>query len=75
MEERLMRNAALYQLIKLVDENNGSLNIGTEKVKRVFCDEDDIVRIEYVNGEVQLLADSDFKTMNESILKWQNDNP
>lgn len=75
MEERLMRNAALYQLIKLVDENNGSLNIGSAKVKRVFNDEDDVVRIEYVNGEVHLLADSDFSTMNDSILKWQNDNP
>lgn len=75
MEERLMRNAALYQLIKLVDENNGSLNIGSATVKRVFNDKDDVVRIEYVNGEVQLLADSDFNTMNESILKWQNDNP
>ena len=75
MDERLKRNAALYQLIKLVDENNGSLNIGTEKVKRVFNDKDDVVRIEYVNGEVQLLADSDFNTMNDAILKWQNDNP
>ena len=75
MEDRLTRNAALYQLIKLVDENNGSLNIGTENVKRVFNDKDDIVRIEYVNGEVQLLADSDFNTMNDAILKWQNDNP
>ena len=58
-----------------MDENNGSLNVGSAKTKRVFCDEDDVVRIEYVNGEVQLLADSDFNTMNEAILKWLDDNP
>ena len=69
MEQWLKKRAALYQLIKLVDENNGSINIGTDTVKRVFNDEDDIVRIEYVNGEVALLADADFNTMNDIILK------
>ena len=69
MEERMKRRAALYMLIKLVDENDGSITINTDKVKRVFNDEDDIVRIEYVNGEVALLADADFNTMNDIILK------
>lgn len=49
MEQWLKKRAALYQLIKLVDENDGSITINTDKVKRVFNDEDDIVRIEYVN--------------------------
>lgn len=75
MEEWLKKRATLYQLIKLVDDNNGSINIGTEKVKRVFNDEDDVVRIEYVNGEVSLLADTDFDTMNSAINKWKKDNP
>lgn len=72
MEERMKRRAALYMLIKLVDENNGSITINTDKVKRVFNDEDDIVRIEYVTGEVALLADADFDTMNDAILKWKS---
>lgn len=72
MEERMKRNAALYMLIKLVDENNGNINIGTKKVKRVFNDTDDVVRIEYANGEVALLADADFQTMDEAIHKWQS---
>ena len=72
MEKWLAKRAALYQLIKLVDENNGSINVNTGKVKRVFNDADDIVRIEYVSGEVALLADADFDTMNEAILKWQS---
>ena len=75
MDNWLKKRAALYQLIKLVDANNGSINIGTEKVKRVFNDEDDVVRIEYVSGEVGLLADADFSTMNDAILKFQNYNP
>lgn len=69
MEERIKKRAALYMLITLVDNNNGSINIGTDTVKRVFNDEDDIVRIEYINGEVALLADADFDTMNDIILK------
>lgn len=71
MEQWLKKRAALYQLIKLVDENDGSITINTDKVKRVFNDEDDIVRIEYVSGEIELLADADFDTMNEAILKIQ----
>ena len=70
MDKWLKKRAALYQLIKLVDENNGSFTINTDKVKRVFNDEDDIVRIEYVTGEVALLADADFETMNDAINKW-----
>lgn len=74
MEERKKRYAALYMLIKLVDDNNGNINIGTDKVKRVFNDENDVVKIEYTTGEVALLADADFDTMNDAILKWQSDN-
>ena len=41
----------------------------------LFNDEDDVIRIEYVGGDVGLLADADFNTMNDAILKFQNDNP
>jgi hypothetical protein len=75
MENWLKKRAALYMLIKLVDENDGSITINTDKVKRVFNDEDEVVRIEYVTGEVALLADADFDTMNDAILKWQKINP
>ena len=74
MDERMKRRAALYMLIKLVDENNGSINVNTGKVKRVYNDADDIVRIEYVTGEIGLLADADFDTMNDAIHKWQSEN-
>ena len=74
MDKWLKKRAALYMLIKLVDENDGSITINTDKVKRVFNDEDEVVRIEYATGEVALLADADFDTMNEAIIKWQSDN-
>ncbi len=72
MDNWLKKRAALYMLIKLVDANNGSISINTNRVRRVFNDEDDVVRIEYVTGEVALLADADFSTMNDAILKFQN---
>lgn len=75
MEERMKRNAALAMLITFVDNNNGSININTDKVKRVYNDADDIVRIEYVTGEVGLLADADYDTMNNAVMKWKGDNP
>ncbi len=71
MDKWLKKRAALYMLIKLVDENDGSIIINTDKVRRVFNDEDDVVRIEYVSGEIELLADADFDTINEAILKIQ----
>ena len=74
MDRWLQKRAALYMLIKLVDENDGSITINTDKVKRVFNDEDEVVRIEYVTGEVELLADADFYSMNDAINKWKKDN-
>ncbi len=71
----MKRNAALCMLITLVDNNNGCINIGNDKVKRVFNDADDVVRIEYIGGEVALLADADYETMNNAVLKWKEDNP
>ena len=75
MEERVKRHAALYLLIELVDANNGSIDINTDKVKKVFNDAEETVRIEYSSGEVALLADADYETMNDAILKWNKDNP
>ena len=74
MDKWLKKRAALYMLIKLVDENNGCIDINSDKVKRVFNDEDDIVRIEYADSQIALLADTDFETMNDAVLKWQTDN-
>ena len=71
MEQWLKKRAALYTLIKLVDENNGSIDVYTDKIKRVFNDEAEIVKVEHSNGTIGLLADLDFNTMNEVIMKCQ----
>ena len=74
MEEWMKKRAALYMLIKFVDENKGRIDINSDKVKRVFNDENEVVKIEYADGKVGLLADADFDTMNDAVLKWKSAN-
>ena len=74
LDNRVKKQAAFYMLTKFVDENNGSITVNTDKVKRVFNDENEYVHIEYMSGEVGLLSDADFETMNDAVLKWQKDN-
>lgn len=38
MDNRLKRQAALYMLISLVDENNGSIDINSNAIRRSFND-------------------------------------
>ena len=75
MDQRMKRNAALCMLITLVDNNNGSIDINNSTVRRIYNDADEVVRIEYTTGKVALLADADYETMNNAILKWKDDNP
>ena len=75
LDERMKRHVALAMLIALVDNNNGSVDINSDTVKRVFNDENEYVKIEYANGVIALAADADFDTMNDAVLKWKEDNP
>ena len=75
MDERLKRHIALCMLISVVDYNNGSVEINSDTVRRVFNDENQVVKIEYANGIIALAADADYDTMNDAILKWRDDNP
>ena len=75
MDERLKRHIALCMLITDVDYNNGSVEINSDTVRRVFNDENQVVKIEYANGIIALAADADYDTMNDAILKWRDDNP
>ena len=74
MDERLKRHIALCMLISVVDYNNGSVEINSDTVRRVFNDENQVVKIEYSNGIIALAADADFDTMTNAILKWRGDN-
>ena len=63
MDERMKKRAAVYQLIRLVDERGGEIKVDGDKVRRVFNDADDIVRMELATGETVLVADQDFATL------------
>ena len=71
----MKKHVALAMLIALVDNNNGSVDINSGTVKRVFNDENEYVKIEYANGVIALAADADFDTMNDAVLKWKSENP
>lgn len=69
MDERMKKRAAVYQLIRLVDERGGEIRIDGDKVRRVFNDQDDIVRMELATGETVLVADQDFATLDGVVRK------
>ena len=72
MENYKKKRGALYMLISLCDANNGCLDIENGEVIRVFNDAEDIVKIEYQNGKIGLLADAEFETMDRAIRDYQN---
>ena len=74
-KEYLDQRASLCMLIKLIDENNGSIDINTDKVKRAFNDTNDIVKLEYADGTIGLAVDADYKTLDDANRKWIEDNP
>jgi hypothetical protein len=67
MDERMKKRAAVYQLIRLVDECGGEIRVDGDRVRRVFNDQDDIVRMELATGETVLVADQDFATLDGVI--------
>ncbi len=75
MDQRMKRHAALCMLIALVDENNGEIEINSTDIKRVFNDENEIVKVELANGDIVLAADQSYNSLNNAVLKWQKDNP
>ena len=74
MEDRMKRQAALYMLIKLVDDNNGSIIINSDDLSRAFNDENQVVNVEKTDGSIALAADMDGSVLNTAVRKWLNDN-
>ena len=71
MDRRIRKQAAIYTLIKYVDENNGSIVINNNMIKRIFNDEDDIVKVEYCSGDIVLLSDVGIEILEGAIFKWK----
>ena len=63
MDERRLRMAAFYTLVSIVDKNDGCIKVRSEKIKRVFNNEFNIVIVEYSNGKEDLAYNLDFKTL------------
>ena len=74
MEDRMKRQAALYMLIKLVDDNNGSIIINSVDLRRAFNDENQVVNVEKTDGTIALAADMDGSVLDTAVRKWLNDN-
>ena len=75
MDKRLKRQAALYMLITLVDENEGYIEINSDVIRSSFNDEDQVVKAKLKDGTVALAADLDGDVLHEAVSKWMGDNP
>jgi hypothetical protein len=75
MDKRLKRQAALYMLITLVDENEGYIEINSDVIRSTFNDEDQVVKAKLKDGSVALAADLDGDVLHEAVSKWMGDNP
>ena len=75
MDKRLRKQAALYTIISIVDANNGSVILKSDKIRRIFNDDNDIVMVEYASGEVGLAADVDIDTLESVIYEWRDNHP
>lgn len=75
MDKRLKRQAALYMLITLVDENEGYIEINSDAIRSSFNDEDQVVKAKLKDGSVALAADLDGDVLHEAVSKWMEENP
>ena len=75
MDKRQKRQAALYMLITLIDENEGFIDINSDMVKCSFCDENQVVKAKLADGTIALAANLDGDVIHEAVCKWMDDNP
>lgn len=75
MDKRQKRQAALYMLIKLIDENEGFIDINSDVVECSFSDENQVVKAKLADGTIALAADLDGDVIHEAVCKWMGDNP
>ena len=72
MDDRIRRQAVLYTAIALVDHNAGSVVINGN-IKRIFNDEDDLVKVEYADGRIGLACDANTEELDQAIRKWREE--
>ena len=62
-------------ILRLLGENDGIIEVKSDKVKNVFYDTDDQIKIEYTDGTIGLLDDVDVEMVQGITKKWAADNP
>ena len=67
MDKRLKRQAALYVLIRLVDESEGFIDINSDAVINSFSDEDEVVKAKLADGTIALAADLDTDVLDKAV--------
>ena len=62
-------------VLRLLGENDGIIEVKSDKAKNVFYDTDDQIKIEYTDGTIGLLNDVDVEMIQGITKKWAADNP
>ncbi len=62
-------------VLRLLGENDGIIEVKSDKVKNVFYDTDNQIKIEYTDGTIGLLNDVDVEMIQGITKKWAADNP
>ena len=75
MDKRLRKQAAFYMLTSIVDANKGNVELNTNTIKRAFNNEDEIVMVEYSNGNKGLACDVDIEELESAICSWRDKHP
>lgn len=75
MDERTKKRAAFCVLVAIVDANNGSINVLSNNIKRIYNDTIGTVTTEFLDGTIGLAYDLDFSTLNSVVTEWRDNNP
>ena len=62
-------------LDRLVYENDDVIVVNSDKVKKVFYDSDNILKIEYADGIIGKVEDADIETIQNAAKTWASANP
>ena len=75
MDRILKRQVALYMLITLLDEFNGSIDIGIDAVRSFYSDENQTIMVEHLDGTKGLAADMNGDDLYDVTFKWMLAHP
>ena len=75
MKKKELLKEAYDFILRLLGENDGIIEVKSDKVKNVFYDTDDQIKIEYTDGTIGLLNDVDVEMIQGITKKWAADNP